>query len=55
MDASQSDIKKAYYSKAQKYHPDVNNEKNAHETFTQINAYLSQIYSNIIIIIIFSN
>ena len=35
--ASQSDIKKAYFQKAKKYHPDVNKDPAAKETFAEIN------------------
>ena len=34
--ASQSDIKKAYFMKAKKYHPDVNTEKSAKNKFADI-------------------
>ncbi|RUS17922.1 hypothetical protein BC937DRAFT_89348 [Endogone sp. FLAS-F59071] len=34
--ASQSDIKKAYYALAKKYHPDTNKESDAREKFVQI-------------------
>ena len=35
--ASQSDIKKAYFKLAKKYHPDVNKTSGAKEKFSEIN------------------
>ena len=36
-DASQSDLKKAYFKKAKEYHPDVNKSAGAKEKFAEIN------------------
>lgn len=36
-DASHSDIKKAYFSKSKKYHPDLNDSKDAVQMFQEIN------------------
>ena len=35
--ASQSDLKKAYFKKAKEYHPDVNKTAGAKEKFAEIN------------------
>lgn len=35
--ASQSDLKKAYFKKAKEYHPDVNKSAGAKEKFAEIN------------------
>lgn len=35
--ASQSDLKKAYFKKAKEYHPDVNKSPGAKEKFAEIN------------------
>ena len=35
--ASQSDLKKAYFKKAKEYHPDVNKTARAKEKFAEIN------------------
>lgn len=37
MDASQADIKKSFYKLAKHYHPDVNNDKDAHKRYVEIN------------------
>lgn len=36
-DASQTEIKKAFFQMAKKYHPDVNKSPNAAKKFSQIN------------------
>ncbi|KAF9036501.1 DnaJ protein [Hymenopellis radicata] len=35
-DASQADVKKAYFALARKYHPDTNSDKNARDKFVEI-------------------
>ena len=39
-DASQSDIKKAYYKLAQTHHPDKNPQGDSKDKFSEINGYL---------------
>lgn len=39
-DSSQSDIKKAYYKLAQTHHPDVNQQPDAKDKFSEINGYV---------------
>lgn len=41
-DATQSEIKKAFFQLAKKYHPDVNKEKDAQARYVKINeAYMT--------------
>jgi molecular chaperone DnaJ len=39
--ASQDEIKKAYFKLAKKFHPDVNKAPDANEKFAGINKYLT--------------
>ncbi|CAG8479819.1 10645_t:CDS:2 [Ambispora leptoticha] len=47
--ASQSDVKKAYYSLAKKYHPDTNKDPSAKEKFVQIQEAYDASIANIIL------
>lgn len=47
--ASQADIKKAYFQLAQKLHPDKNPAKDAKEKFAEVSGYYTRITVSILI------